>query len=143
MHGNKHPPPSCTYGIHPCTIYKALINAGWGPKQARIRPMRWDFHMHRGRSDEFIPRALHRVPALRDRFKYLQTTHSTRSEGADASFEGLRAHRKQGANEYAGREETSLLPIRELYPRPLMALSQQFRGCTSAPVWIFPTRARS
>ena len=51
---------------HPSMIYRALMNAGWGAKRARIHPTRRD--SHGGRSDGMFITRLHRVAALRDRF---------------------------------------------------------------------------
>ena len=121
---------------HPSMIYKALINAGRGIRRERIRPTRRD--SHGGRSDEFISRACiacrHYAIEL---ITYNPLTHQE-AWGIDASFKGLRVHStykgyETGGN-YVSREETTLLSIREPYPRPLIALSQRFRSCTGTSV---------
>ena len=121
---------------HISMICEALINAGRGIRRERIRPTRRA--SHGGRSDEFISRACiacrHCTIEL---ITYNPLTHQE-MRGIDASFEGLRVHSTYkgweiGGN-YVSRKEVALLSICEPYPRPLIALSQRFRGCTGASV---------
>ena len=123
---------------HPSMIYEALINAGRGIRRERIRPTRRD--SHGGRSDEFISRACIacRHYAI-DSNTYKPFTHQE-ARGIDASFKGLRVHSTHKGEETGGnplsREETTLLSMCAPHLRPLIALSQRFRGCTGTSVLL-------
>ena len=85
----------------------------------------------------FITR-LHRVPTLRGRFDYLSSTHSPRSAGHRCllqRFESALDVQKLGnRGKPVSRKETTLLSIREPYPRPLMAVSQRLYSCTGMSI---------
>ena len=78
-----------------------------------------------------------RVPTSRDRLEHLQPTRQE-ARGTDASCKGARAHStykvKGTGGAYVSRKEAAPLPIREPYPRPLVALSPRFRSCTGTSV---------
>ena len=119
---------------HPAMIRKALINAGASMPRQRIRPTRQDFHG--GRSDEFLSRLhAHRVPALRDRFEYMQTTHLRRSAGRRGPLQEFESelHAQKPGNRgklCESRRGSAPLDTRAIpkAARPLIALSQQLHG---------------
>ena len=129
---------------HRSMIYKALINAGWEAKRARIRPTQRD--SHGGHSDKCLSRACiaFRHYAI-DSITYHPVTRQE-ARGVDASFKGLRVHPTYKGQEtggsYVSRKEVAPLSIREPFPRPLMimALSRRFRNCTGTSVWFSPTK---
>ena len=123
---------------HPSMICKALINACWGAKSARIRPMRRD--SHGGRSDECLSRACIRVAWRQyaiDSNTYKPLT-CKEARGVESPFKSFRVHSTHKGEETGGKpvslEEVTLRSIRASYPRPLIAFSQRFRSCTGTSI---------
>ena len=127
-------------------ICKALINACWGAKRARIRPTRRDSHMHGGRADKCLSRACvaWRHCAI-DPNAYTPLTYAcgeARARGVESPrpgpFKSSRVHSTHKGEETGGkpvsREEVALRPARASYPRPPIAISQRFRSCTGTSV---------
>jgi len=113
-------------------ICTALINACWGAKRARIRPTRRD--SHGGRSDECLSRACIACQHYAIDSNTYNPLTCEEARGVEAPFKSFRVHlthkgQETGGN-YVSQEETTPVTIREPHPRPLMALSQRFRGCT-------------
>ena len=138
MHGKRT--PTIQSLRNPSIIYKALVSSGWGPKRAGIWPVRWD--SHRGRSDdcEFLPRAcITRQHCAVDSDTYKPLTRQE-AWGVKAPFSSTRVHSIHRGDQTGGRpgsrKEAMPLSIRapHRHPRPLMALSQQFRSCTGTSV---------
>ena len=110
------------------------MNACWGAKCARIRPMRRDFHG--GRTGEVAQSTwMGCRPYAIDSTPYNPLTRQE-ARGVEASFKGVRVHSTHKGEETGGKpvswEDTTPLSIRAPYLRPLMALklSQRFRSCT-------------
>ena len=115
-----------------------MINARWEGKIARIRPTRRD--CHGGRSDECLSCACIacRHYAIDSTAYNYNPLTCEEARGVKAPFKSFRVHSAHKGEEVrrkpVSRGEVPRRSIRASYPRPLMALSRQFRSCTGTSV---------